>query len=74
MELPNLRDKLYHCVYHAKRDSLVGMVRVFEQMLAKDTGHVSRATATTLRTLEADMTQPVTISMLAGDALEAWNR
>lgn len=46
--LPDLRRPDHHAIHETKRDAVIGIIRVFEQMLAGDTRHVRRKILETL--------------------------
>lgn len=69
-----LRHVDYRKVQNAKRDALIGIVRIFEQMLAKDLSYVPGTVLGDLKSLRDDLGEPMTVNKLAKNALETWSR
>lgn len=72
--LPDLRHPNYRAIYEAKRDSIIGIRRVFEQMLLNDVPYVPWTTLDTLERLKTNPNDPYTLERLSADALGIWDR
>lgn len=74
LRLPEEADRSYRSKHAAKRDALISIMRVFEQMQVKEIACVGRDVFDTLENLKADDTQPMMVQALASKALETWDR
>lgn len=73
LPLPPEQERPYRTIHNAKRDALIGVVRVFEQMQAKDIRYIGKDILDTLERLRADQSQPLTVQWQANEALKTWD-
>ncbi|KAG8853767.1 hypothetical protein FRB96_008022 [Tulasnella sp. 330] len=75
LPLPNeLGHRDYRVIQNAKRDALIAVVRIFEQIMAKDVSCVGAEVMSGLEQLSKDEAQPLAVQWQANEALQQWER
>ncbi|KAG9022787.1 hypothetical protein FRB95_014143 [Tulasnella sp. JGI-2019a] len=64
----------YRVIHVEKRDALITVVRIFEQMMAKDVQCIGADIPSSLKSLVNDTSQPLSVQWQAKTALQWWNR
>jgi len=70
--LPKPEHSTFRLVKREKRDALIGIVRLFEQMSPADAGCVGIDVLVILQNLRDDTDQLASVQSLAGEALRVW--
>jgi len=72
--LPEAKDRTFGYVRDAKREACIGIMRCFEQLLAKDIAFIKPDVFIVLQRLKRDPDQPLSVQFAANQALETWDR
>ncbi|KAG9024278.1 hypothetical protein FRB95_011722 [Tulasnella sp. JGI-2019a] len=70
----DLGHREYRVIHGAKRDALITVVRIFEQIMAKDLHYIGADVPSSLRIIADDTKLPWSVQWQAKTALKWWNR